>query len=158
MRKKRIIIRSLNFLISTRDFDNFDYYLSNYYKTFQTSYLMKKGISINEVKSLMYDNYIKNSFLFHVTPSYNVDQILNDGLQTLNDKTGIDLYQESLKINRIFEDIHKRNNGLLGIKSLINIPGEVELNEERFNSIYLSSNLEYILNTYGKKVNLPNIL
>lgn len=149
--QKRIIIRSLNFLISTRDFDNFDYYLSNYYKTFPTSYLMKKGISINEVKSLMYDNYIKNGFLFHVTPSYNVDQILNDGLQTLNDKTGIDLYQESLKINKIFEDIHKRNNGLLGIKSLINIPGEVELNEERFNSIYLSSNLEYILNTYGKK-------
>lgn len=149
--QKRIIIRSLNFLISTRDFDNFDYYLSNYHKTFPTSYLIKKGISKKVANSLMYENYIKNGFLFHVTPSYNVNQILNNGLQTLNDRTGIDLYQESTMINKIFGDIIKRNNGLFGINSLINIPGEVDLNEERFNSIYLSSNLEYILNTYGKK-------
>ena len=146
---KRFLIRSLNYIISTRNIDDFEYYITRYHKLFPNDYLMKKGMTKSETEELIYDNYIKNGFLFHISPSYNTNQIMQDGILSLNDRCDIDMYQKSLDINKIYESIRKRNPGIISLSSLINIPGEVELSEERFDSVYLSSNLEYILNTYG---------
>ena len=146
---KRFLIRSLNYIISTRNIDDFECYITRYHKLFPNDYLMKKGMTKSETEELIYDNYIKNGFLFHISPSYNTNQIMQDGILSLNDRCDIDMYQKSLDINKIYESIRKRNPGIISLSSLINIPGEVELSEERFDSVYLSSNLEYILNTYG---------
>ena len=147
--RKRLLIRSLNYLISTRDIENFEYYITHYHKLFPNDYLIKKGMNKTEAEGMIYDNYIKNGFLFHVTPSYNNSQIMQEGILSLNDRCSTDMYQKSLDLNRIYESIRKRNSGKISLSSLITIPGEVDLREERFNSVYLSSNLEYILNTYG---------
>lgn len=149
--RKKFLIRSLNYIISTRDIDSFEYYITHFHKLFPEEYLLKKGMSKSEVDALIYDNYIKNGFLFHTSPSYNDSQIMNEGLLSLNDRTNIDLYQKCQNINQIYDSIKKRNSGAFTLSSLITVPGEVDLCEERFTSVYLSSNLEYILNTYGYK-------
>jgi len=148
--RKRLLVRSLNYLISTRDFKEYEYYIKHFHKSFPSDYLIQKGMTKEESDAFMFENYIKNGYLFHVTPSYNVNQITKNGLMTLNDKANTDLYQKSMRINNIYSDIVRRNPRYFSLTTLITIPGEAELSEERFNSIYLSSNLEYILNTYGQ--------
>ena len=113
----------------------------------------------NEIKNKIYNNFIKNGFLFHVTPSNNVNEILDKGLQTLNDKYKCDLYKKSLELNETYSQIRTRNKNLSNLFKmpyLVNIPGLEEYHEDRFNTVYLSSNLDYILKTYGESGELFN--
>ena len=158
-RKNMFLTKILNFLISTRDFKNIGYYIENfslsyvdsdYRRCFPYDYLKSKGLSKDESEKIIYDNFIKNGFLFHITPDANLSEILQNGLQTLNDRTKRNMYDETLMVNRLYEKIRKRNSGMFSMSTLISIPGgDIYLNEERFDSIYLSSNLDYALKTYG---------
>lgn len=159
--RRLFLVKSLYFLISTRDFDNFEKFLNSYYSDmFPYKYLKEKNnLSDEAVKNIIYDNFIRNGFLFHVTPSNNVDEILNNGLQTLNDKYKCDLYKKSLEVNETYSKIRTRNsklNKLFKMPNLINIPGTEEYHEDRFTTVYLSSNLAYILKTYGESGELFN--
>lgn len=154
--RRRLIVRIINYLISTRDFDGFNYYLNNYHEIFPNSYLRNKGLTKEESTDTIYENFIKNGFLFHITPSYNVDEIMKHGLKTLTDRCDTNIYQKSLEVNKVYNTIKRRNEGLFSLTSLVSIPGYVELEEERFNSVYLSSNLDYILKTYGLSSELSN--
>jgi len=156
--RNNFIIKSLNYLISTRDFEGFNYYInhcSNDY--FPYRYLKQKELSEEEINKLLYDNYIKNGFLFHITPNYNVEEILEKGLQTLNDRCGFDVYQKSNELNKMYVIIKQRNKDILSLNNLISVPGYNKLEQERFNSVYLSSNLGYVLKTYGKFSELSNL-
>lgn len=44
-------------------------------------------------------NFIQNGFLYHITPSSNVHNIMQKGLQTINNRCGDDIYLQSLKVN-----------------------------------------------------------
>lgn len=157
--KNMFLTKILNFLISTRDFKNVGYYIENfslsyvdcdYKRCFPYDYLKFKGLSKEESEKTIYDNFIRNGFLFHITPDTNLNEILQNGLQTLNDRTKRNMYDETLRVNRVYEKIKKRNSGMFTMSTLISIPGgDIYLNEERFDSIYLSSNLDYALKTYG---------
>lgn len=153
--RRLFLVKSLYFLISIRDFDNFEKFLNTYYSDiFPYQYLKEKNnLSDEAVKSIIYDNFIRNGFLFHVTPSNNVDEILTNGLQTLNDKYKCDLYKKSLEVNETYSKIRARNsklNQLFKMPSIVNIPGIEKYREDRFTTVYLSSNLEYILKNYGE--------
>lgn len=153
--RRLFLVKSLFFLISTRDFDYFENFLNFYHRDiFPYEYLKeKRNLSDEKVKSIIYDNFIKDGFLFHITPSINVEEILDNGLYTLNDKYKCDLYRKSLSLNETYSKIRARNsmlNKLFKMPSLINIPGLKEYHEDRFNTVYLSSNLDYILKTYGE--------
>lgn len=146
--RRLFLVKSLYFLISTRDFDNFDNFLNYYHRDiFPYGYLKEKQkLSDEKVQSIIYDNFIKDGFLFHVTPRTNVDEILDIGLCSLNNKYKCDLYNKSLLLNETFSKIRVRN-------SMLNHsfkPGLNEYHENRFNTVYLSSNLDYILKTYGE--------
>lgn len=158
--RRLFLVKCLYFLISTRDFDNFNIFLNNYYKDiFPYEYLKEKNLSNDEIKNKIYNNFIKEGFLFHVTPSNNVNDILDKGLQTLNDKYKCDLYKKSLELNETYSQIRTRNknlNDLFKMPKLVNIPGSEEYHEDRFNTVYLSSNLDYILKTYGEAGELFN--
>lgn len=159
--RRLFLVKCLYFLISTRDFENFDKFLNRYYKDiFPYEYLKEKeNISDEEVKNVIYNNFIRNGFLFHVTPSNNIDEILKNGLQTLNDKYKCDLYKKSLELNETYSQIRTRNtklNDLFKMPNIINIPGLEKYHEDRFNTVYLSSNLDYILKTYGESGELFN--
>ncbi len=159
--RRHFLVKCLYFLISTRDFENFNKFLNRYYRDmFPYEYLKEKeNLSDEKVKELVYNNFIKNGFLFHVTPSSNVDEILNNGLQTLNDKYKCNLYKKSLELNDMYSQIRARNRNLdelFKMPNLINIPGLEEYHKDRFNTVYLSSNLEYILKTYGESGELFN--
>lgn len=153
--RRLFLVKSLYFLISTKDFENFDNFFNFYQRDiFPYEYLKEtRNLSDEKVQSIIYDNFIKDGFLFHVTPSTNVDEILDNGLRTLNDKYKCDLYRKSLALNETYSKIRARNsmlNQLFKMPSLINIPGLKEYHEDRFNTVYLSSNLDYILKTYGE--------
>lgn len=154
--KRKFITKAFNYLITTRDFTGFEKYIDRYYKeNFPYKYLYhEKGLSTEEIKRLTHDNFIKNGFLFHITPSHNLESIHKDGLLTLNDKYQCDLYQKCLELEKIYQNIRTRNINkypeLLRTSSLIRIPGFSSLEERRFNTVYLSSNLDYITKTYGE--------
>lgn len=159
--RRLFLVKSLYFLISTRCFDDFRIFLNTYYyDMFPYEYLKEKENKQDEVvKSIIYNNFIRDGFLFHVTPSNNVDEILKNGLQTLNDKYKCDLYKKSLEMNEMYSKIRARNSKLTHLfkmPTLINIPGLEEYHEDRFNTVYLSSNLDYILKTYGEAGELFN--
>lgn len=145
----------LYFLISTRDFDGLDYFIEHLYnETFPYHYLREiKGLNPEEIESKLYNNFIKNGFLFHITRNSNVDKILNTGLLTLNDKYKCDVYQKCLELDKVYQGLREKNrnnpNHIFASPTLINIPGGHGFDEKRFNTIYLSSNLKYILDTYG---------
>lgn len=164
--RQTLLTQSLNFLIATRDFDSFEQYMTSGYRRsyphyFPYQYLQEqKGLTRKEIEQIIYENYIQNGFLFHVTPSYNLDSIFDNGLQSLNDKYKCDLYQKSLEVEGIYENIRRRNQGnfnnLFYPATLLRVPGFSKLPKERFNSVYLSSNLSYILNTYGHSSEFSN--
>lgn len=150
-----VLERSLYFLISTRDFDNFDYFIERIgNEIFPYQYLkIKKGLSEEASQKLIYENFIRNGFLFHITRNTNVNQILETGLLTLNDKYHCDVYQRCLELDRIYQGLKEKNKDLkdiLTLPRLINIPGRDTFTEERFNTVYLSSSLSYALDTYGE--------
>ena len=145
----------LYFLISTRDFDNLSYFIRHIKnETFPYHYLReKKGLSEEEIEKEIYSNFIRNGYVFHTTRDSNVDQILSNGLLTLNDKYKCDVYQKCLELDKIYQNLRERNknnpNHIFASPSLINIPGGHGFEEKRFSTIYLSSNLKYCLETYG---------
>ena len=152
--RRLFLVKCLYFLISTRDFVNFDKFINRYYKgIFPHEYLKEKeNLSDKQTENIIYNNFIRNGFLFHITPSNNIEEILTKGLLTLNDKYKCDLYKKSLELNETYSQIRNRNkslNELFKMPNLINIPGLEEYHEDRFNTVYLSSNLDYILKTYG---------
>ena len=159
--RRLFLVKAIYFLISTRDFNGFEQILNQYYRNmFPYEYIkQKENLTDDQVKAFTYNNFIKEGFLFHITPSYNVNDILTSGLKTLNDKYSCDLYNKSLELNRIYCNIRDRNSNLdklFKMKSLITIPGFSEYQEERFKTVYLSSNLDYILKTYGESGELFN--
>ena len=85
---RKFLEKCLYFLISTRDFDNLKYFINHMYnELFPYHYLREiKGLTKEQSELEIYNNFIKNGFLFHVTKTSNVDEILNNGLLTLNDK------------------------------------------------------------------------
>ena len=159
--RRLFLVKALYFLISTRDFDNFNNYLNKWYKDiFPYQYLKEKtNLTDKEIKNMIYDNFIRNGFLFHVTPSNNVNDILSSGLKTLNDKYKCNLYKKSIELNLAYSQIRTRNANkteLLKNTSLISTPGSRACREDRFKTVFLSSNLDYILKTYGESGELFN--
>ncbi len=152
---RKFLERCLYFLISTRDFDNFEYFINHMYnEKFPHYYLREvKGLTKEESEKEIYNNFIRNGFLFHITRKSNVGQILDTGLLTLNDKYKCDVYKKCLELDRIYQIIKEKNkdnpNHIFNLPSLINVPGGVGFTKQRFNTIYLSSELGYILDTYG---------
>lgn len=159
--RRVFLVKCLYFLIATRDFENFDKFLNRYYSNILPyEYLKEKqDLSYEEIENIIYNNFIRNGFLFHITPSSNVDAILSNGLQTLNDKYECNLYKKSIELNKTYSKIRTRNESqdeLFKMPNLINIPGLEGCHEDRFNTVYLSSNLDYILKTYGESGELFN--
>lgn len=156
--------KALYFLISTRDFDNFEYFIKHRYsEKLPYRYLEEvKGLTKEEIEKELYKNFVRDGFLFHITRKSNVSQILNTGLLTLNDKYKCDVYQNCLELELIYQCIKGRNkdnsNHVFTLPSLINVPGGYGFTKERFNTIYLSSNLGYILDTYGEAGEFSSLL
>ena len=142
------IIKVINFLISTRNYNELIKYMDFYKELFPKRYLRTKGLNPKEIENTLYENYIINGFLYHITNKSNIEDILNNGLLTLKDKYGEEIFYDHEKINKIFNDIYERNRKI-SLKSIVNIPGSNSIEKERFNKVYLSSNLKYIISTYG---------
>ena len=156
--------KALYFLISTHDFNNFEYFINHRSsEKLPYRYLEEvKGLTKEEIKKELYKNFIRDGFLFHITRKSNVSQILNTGLLTLNDKYKCDVYQSCLDLDLVYQRIKERNkdnsNHIFTLPSLINVPGGYGFTKERFNTIYLSSDLGYILDTYGEVGEFSSLL
>jgi len=154
------IYKTLNYLISTRDFEGFNTYLSKYFiGDFPRRYLQdEKDLSKEEAQSLIYSNFVLNGFLFHITQKHNVDRIFETGLQTLNDRYNCDVYQKCFELEEIYQNIKQRNKQvtnsenetLFDIANLIHVPGEAAFRKIRFETVYLASDLLSLLGFYGK--------
>lgn len=159
--RRLYIVKYLYFLIGTKDFDGFSKYLSRYYKdVYPFEYLSDYSkLSDEEVEETVYRNMLIDGFLFHVTPQSNVANILDNGLLTLNDKYGCDMFQKSDDVNESYKRVKERNQGLdiLKMRQIVSIPGITGYEHDRFNNVFLSSNLEYALKTYGENGELSSM-
>lgn len=152
--RRKFIVKCLHYLIGTRDFEGFPTFLSYYFKgTFPQDYLKReKGLCCEKAEQTVYNNFIKNGFLFHVTPDYNLGAILDKGLQSLNDRLECDIYKKTLELNDIYRRVKRKNmnkKDLFKGDVLIKVPGLNTYDESRFTNVFLSSNLDYVLETYG---------
>lgn len=159
--QKDFLIKSLYYLIGTRDFDGFSYFLDYLYqRIFPYDYLeSQKRFTREQAQSVVYNNFFCNGFLFHITQKKNVSSIMEKGLQTLNDRYNCNFYEKSKEINNVYEVVRNRNtkkNNLFSVPFLIEVPAS-PLTIERFNTIYLSYNLEDTLKTYGTAGELSSL-
>lgn len=154
---KSIVIAALfDYLLLTKDYENIELYLN----TIEISsprinklllpreFLVKKNkMSDKEANAYMYNHFIHDGYLYHVTKSNHLDSILENGLVSLNKRFNEKLYEECIKVNKTFNTILKRTDGYA--YDLIKIPNYEKLYQERFNSVYLSTNLSHALTVYG---------
>lgn len=159
--RRLYIVKYLYFLIGTKDFDGFIKYLNRYYKdVYPFEYLSDySSLSDEEIEETVYKNMLIDGFLFHVTPQSNISNILKNGLLTLNDKYECDMFLRSNEVNETYASIKDRNQGLdiLKMRQLVSIPGITVYEHDRFNNVFLSSNLEYALKTYGENGELSSM-
>lgn len=150
-----VIASLLNYLMFTKDYENIEYYLSSFLFNdynevcvLPTNFLNRKqNLTELQAAELMYNSFMKEGYLYHVTKTSNLDSILENGIVTLNKRFNENLYEECIKINKSFNRLLERNNKIQ--MDLIKIPLHKNLYENRFNSIYLSTNLQSALNIYG---------
>ena len=159
--RRNFIVKSLFFLIGTRDFEGFEYFFNRYYKDIYPFEYLKERTSKSEeeIDDIVYGNMLNNGFLFHITPQTNVDNVLSRGLLNLNDKYGCNLYDRCNRINEVYSLVKDRNEGkeVLRMPSIITIPGFGGFERDRFNNVFLSSNLDYVLKTYGENGELSKM-
>lgn len=142
--RREFLIRTINFLVATRDFDNLWYYLDNYKELFPNSYLEEyKNLSREEANKTIYRNYLIDGFLYHVTPNENLDNVLKNGILSLNDRCKTDMYRESMKVNTYYKKLVDRHNSSPYSRTiaekLITEVGKEELTEARFKNVYFVS-------------------
>lgn len=150
--RREFIASLINFLVLTKDYKNIECYIYDFLlyeiTTLPTDYLIEeKGLTQKEADALMYNNFMNDGYLYHVTKLDHLDSILEHGLVSLNKRFNEDLYDECIKVNTCFSNLLKRNNRIQ--TNLIKIPMHKNLYKTRFESIYLSTNLAAILSLYG---------
>ena len=151
--RRNFIVKTFYYLIGTRDFDNIERFFSRYYRDIYPFEYLKENTTLdeNDIEEMVYRNILFDGFLFHITPQSNVNNILEKGLLTLNDKYGCDMYQRCNEVNETYSCIKDRNQGLdiLKMRQIVSIPGITGYEHDRFNNVFLSSSLDYALKTYG---------
>lgn len=155
--RREFIAALIHFLVLTKDYKNTECYIYDFLfyenSTLPVGYLTEeKGLTQKEAEAFMYDNFINDGYLYHVTKSDHLDSILEKGLVSLNKRFNEDLYDECIKVNTCFNNLLKRNNRIQ--TNLIKIPMHKDLYKTRFESIYLSANLDAILVLYGSSSEL----
>lgn len=158
--RRAFITKLFYFLIGTRDFDNIDKYVGRYYKGVYPFDYMEQHSALSkwDREDLIYRNLLRDGFLFHITPQCNVDNILEKGLLTLDDKYGCNVYERCNEINGIYATVRERKyiEDALKMPQIIRIPGNGACDEDRFNTVFLSSNLSYALLIYGENGELSS--
>ena len=155
-KKKILSIKEsqLGELVASKDFSGVFKYLDRYYnQLFPYKHMrQERGLSEVDVEDIIAKNVLVDGYLYHVTPSCNVNGILEDGLLTLNDKYGCDMYHKSNEVNDIYSRVKERNKkeDIMKMRQLIRIPGITGYEKDRFNNVFLTSSLDYALKTYGE--------
>ena len=153
-RRRTFIVKTIYYLVASKDFSGVFKYLDRYYnQLFPYKHMrQEKGLSEVDVEDIIAKNVLVDGYLYHVTPSCNVNGILEDGLLTLNDKYGCDMYHKSNEVNDIYSRVKERNKkeDIMKMRQLIRIPGITGYEKDRFNNVFLTSSLDYALKTYGE--------
>lgn len=147
IKKKEFITALLNYLILTKDYKNADYYLNDFIiNSFDKidflpiTYLREeKKLNAFEIDQFLFKNFIKSGYLYHVTKREYLDSILDKGLLSLNTRFNKKIYADCIDMNRCWKVIAFRNK--LDTRDLILIPDMDRLYPERFDSVYLTTNL-----------------
>lgn len=117
------------------------------------NHLAKHNSSLNQYffdKYSFRKAYLNNGYLYHITGYKNVESVLENGILTLNQKYNQNMFIDCRKVNRCWHEIIKRNDKRTQSKALIVIPGYSKLYKQRFNSVYLTTNLSFCWQYYGK--------
>ena len=126
-RRRTFIVKTIYYLVASKDFSGVFKYLDRYYnQLFPYKHMrQEKGLSEVDVEDIIAKNVLVDGYLYHVTPSCNVNGILEDGLLTLNDKYGCDMYHKSNEVNDIYSRVKERNKkeDIMKMRQLIRIPG-----------------------------------
>ena len=159
--RRNFIVKTMYFLIGTRDFNGISKFLNRYYRDVYPFEYLKEYTDLddNDIEEMVYRNILFDGFLFHITPQSNVENILANGLLTLNDKYSCDMYQRCNEVNETYTAIKNRNQGLdiLKMRQIVSIPGITGYEHDRFHNVFLSSSLDYALKTYGQNGELSTM-
>ena len=117
---------------------------SDLYNDFRKVY----GLCRNEIDAMLFENFNKFGYVYHITKTEHVDSILKNGILTLNKRFNQDVYTDCCEMNQYWRNIARKNEKIIK-KRLIEIPDKSRLYKKRFNSIYLTTNIREGLTHYG---------
>lgn len=158
-RGKVIFLSALiNFLLITKEYNQIEKFLDEWDIKLPTkddilpfTYLQNsKMLSKRETEKMISIQIKKNCYFYHITKPENIKSILNQGILTLNNILGNNIYKDSMLVNKTWENIYKKNVGKLSNKELIRIPFHNNLYKSRYHSVYLTTDLYEGFKWYGQ--------
>lgn len=139
----------LNFLIFTEEYDCMYSYLNHKKEYLPIQYLSEKyKLEKKQVHALLYHKFFKDGYLYHVTNSCYLESILEKGLEPITVRYKRNPYLECRDFNSRWNVILKKNQQ--EPRDVISIPFYSSIYKERFDSVYLGTNLAYSLSCYGQ--------
>ncbi len=139
----------LNFLIFTEEYDCTYSYLNHRKEYLPIRHLSEKyKIENKKVNTLLYHKFFKDGYLYHVTSSQHLKSILEHGIEPIAVRYKKNPYLECRDFNSRWNVILKKNQQ--EPRDVISIPFYSSIYKERFDSVYLGTNLAYSLSCYGQ--------
>lgn len=126
-----------------------DFSIYNYY-----AYAKKLGLKETDAK--FKDHFLKEGYFFHVTPTSNLESILENGLVCLNDTLGDDMYEDILEVNKCWHEVARVNAWNVSNDTLIHIPNYDSFYKERLHSVYFGLNITELIQLYGSNSELTD--
>lgn len=151
LEKNAVLARIINFLNFTKEYncDSLRKWLEESLGVLPIAYIQeKKNLTSQEINCFLFESFKKTGYFYHVTNPKYLTSILEKGLLSLNTRFQRDVYRDCKNLNVCWDQITKENQ-LSERKDLAIIPFYNILYPERFNSVYLSSNLYAALRIYA---------
>lgn len=126
----------INYIILTKDYDDIEKNLSSDLGVYLEYFNRFNDVSYEKK---LYTNFSNDGYLYHITGVNRIPQILDKGILTLSSQFGQDIYYDCRNLNKIFHRLQSANKSRK--YDIIDIPNN-KLYKKRFNSIYLTMNLE----------------
>lgn len=144
----------LKFLTLTKDFNSFEIFKNR--NTNVWSFLLRNyNFEKSKLNYELYKQFIQDGYLFHITKEANKKIILEKGILTLHERFGNEMYRDCCELNHYWRNMAKKMHNVSSC--IIIIPNKDRIYKKRFESVYLTTDIDTGIEYYGNGMELFNI-
>ncbi len=143
---ERLLSSWLQFITLTKDFKKFENFKEK--NTYLWPFLLKNySCEESKLNCKLYNQFIQDGYLFHITQEANKKIILENGILTLHSRFGKEMYRDCCELNHYWRNMAKKISNVPN--RLILIPNKDRIYKKRFESVYLTTDIKDGLLWYG---------